>query len=155
LLSGRLKGIKTFKEDDFLKMINSIAKIRCPECKKVYSINNGLTGLTGKRTAKCVVCDKKFFIEFRKSSETANRDSSEVTFLRSFFEKRDGRSRRKATDRRRIIKTDDVCLKSLSYDVIPIFDHNGDAIIGHISPGRREGRDRRSGIDRRRHFSEQ
>jgi len=137
-------------------MANSNTKIRCPECRKVYSIKNkGLSGLEGKRTAKCVVCNKKFFIEFRENSETGDRTLSEVTFLRSFFEKRDGRSRRKATDRRRVIDTDYASLKNLSYDVIPLFDPNGDAVIGHISPGRREGRDRRSGVDRRRHFSEQ
>lgn len=129
----------------------SNTKIHCPECGKIYTINNGRPDHTGKRTARCVACDKKFIVEFFRCLEMPDRDSGEITFLRSYFEKRCGISRRKITDRRKAIQTDYAASKNLPNDVIPLF--NGDDIIGHISPGRREGGDRRQCVDRRQYFS--
>lgn len=133
----------------------SNSKIRCPECGKIYAINNGRPDYTGKRTARCVFCDKKFIVEFFRCVEKPDKDSGEITFLRSYFEKRCGGARRKIVDRRKVIQIDYAASTNLPNDVIPLFNTNGDAIIGHISPGRREGRDRRRGSDRRQYLSEQ
>jgi hypothetical protein len=125
------------------------AKIRCPSCGKVYSINHDKPNNTGKRTAKCFACDTRFIVEFKECFNKADDGQSGVTFLRSYFEKRTGLARRKKLDRRKAIQSHDFVLKSLPNDIIPIFSNDGNAVIGHISPGRREGRDRRSGLDRR------
>jgi hypothetical protein len=128
-------------------------KIHCPECRKTYTINNCQTDYTGKRIARCVVCDKKFIVEFFKCLEKPDKDSGEVAFLRSYFEKRGGVPRRKVVDRRKVDQIDYAASENLPNDVIPLFNNRGDAIIGHISPGRREKGDRRRGVDRRQYFS--
>jgi transcription elongation factor Elf1 len=125
------------------------AKIRCPKCSKVYSINQDKTNSAGKRTARCFACDTRFFVEFKECFNKAEDGLSGVTFLRSYFEKRTGLTRRNKLERRKEIQSYDLVLNSLPNDIIPIFNNDGNAIIGHISPGRREGRDRRSGLDRR------
>jgi hypothetical protein len=130
----------------------SSVKTRCPECGKTYIINNSQTEYTGKKIARCVVCDKKFIVEYFKSLEKPDKDSGEITFLRSYFEKRCGLPRRKADDRRKFAQIDYAASENLPNDVIPIFNNRGDAIIGHISPGRREKGDRRRGVDRRQNF---
>lgn len=131
------------------------AKIRCPNCGKVYSINHDKADNAGKMTAKCFACDNRFFVEFKECFNKVDDDLRGVTFLRSYFEKRTGLARRMKLDRRKEVQSYNFVLKSLPSDIIPIFSNDGNAVIGHISPGRREGRDRRSGIDRRQDALEQ
>jgi predicted Zn finger-like uncharacterized protein len=128
-------------------MTVNCAKIQCPECLTVYDLKKGQPGLAGKRTARCTACDKRFVVEFHgEDYQTAGG----VSFLRSYFEKRNGGQRRVPVDRRRDEQvTDYIASKNLPNDVIPILNNKGDAIIGHISPGRRNGSDRRNGIERR------
>jgi hypothetical protein len=124
------------------------AKIQCPECRKVYAINKGVADLAGKKTARCVACDKRFIVEFHQ--ENNEKWAGEVTFLRSYFEKRSGSQRRMPGNRRTVDQSHYIAFKNLPNDVIPIL--NGDAIIGHISPGRRKSEDRRTGVERRQHL---
>jgi|WetSurMetagenome_2_1015567.scaffolds.fasta_scaffold25837_2 predicted Zn finger-like uncharacterized protein len=126
-------------------------KIQCPECRKIYTINKSQLDLAGKKTARCVACDKRFIVELH--GEIYANPAGEITFLKSYFEKRNGSQRRKPSDRRQIDQAGYIASRNLPIDVIPILNAKGDDIIGHISPGRRQGSDRRSGFDRRHFFS--
>jgi hypothetical protein len=123
-------------------------KIRCPKCEAIYSIKNK-TKLMRKKSATCVICNTFFFIANRGVDKTTKNVRSQVTFLKSYFEKRSGISRRNARERRKDIQKEYLSKGNFSYDIIPIFNNDGNEIIGHISPGRRLGKDRRKGIDRR------
>ena len=79
----------------------------------------------------------------------------EIIVLKGYFEKRSGIPRRRKLDRRREIEGDDILLlMDFPNDIIPIFSNQGNRIIGHMSPGRRQGGDRRSGIERRQYLTE-
>jgi|WetSurMetagenome_2_1015567.scaffolds.fasta_scaffold879810_1 hypothetical protein len=129
------------------------AKTRCPKCGKVYSINDGQAIRPGKRAARCNICDTRFFVDFREDLETADKNHGDVNFLKSYFEKRSTLSRRKEGDRRKGLY--DPVLNAFSNDKIPIFSNDGNALIGHISPGRRDRGDRRSCLDRRQSLMEE
>jgi len=131
------------------------SKIRCPKCRTVYSIDSSQINIIGKKAARCIICDSRFFIENREDLKTSDNAQSGVSFLQSYFEKRCGIVRRKLYDRRTDIKCDDLSLSEFSNDIIPIFNSEGDAIIGHISPGRRQGLERRSGLERRQYLMEE
>jgi predicted Zn finger-like uncharacterized protein len=128
-------------------MSENSAKIQCPECRRVYAVNKDPEDLAGKKTARCVPCDKRFIVEVHE--ENNDKGTGEVTFLRSYFEKRGGSQRRMPGNRRTVDPSHYLASKNLPNDVIPILNNKGDGIIGHISPGRRQGDDRRSGFDRR------
>lgn len=125
------------------------SKILCPKCGTVYSIDNRKIKIIGKRATKCIICGSRFFIKKRESQDNSEKSLDGVTFLQSYFEKRGRIERRKESDRRKNIKMDEFCLNEFSHDIIPIFINEGKTIIGHISPGRRQGTDRRKGVERR------
>lgn len=129
------------------------SKIRCPKCRTVYSINHGQNGVIWKKSAKCSVCESRFFVENRGFLRDAEDAGSEVTFLQTYFEKRRGVATRRIKDRRKDVKEE--YMTEFEHDIIPIFNDQGSGIIGHISPGRRGNTDRRSGIDRRQYFMDQ
>jgi predicted Zn finger-like uncharacterized protein len=128
----------------------SNAKIQCPECRKVYTLNKDLSDIAGKRNAKCSSCEKRFIVEFHPKGHEA---IGGISFLRSYFEKRSGSQRRAYSDRRKVEQAVYIASKNLPNDIIPLFNSDGDSIIGHISPGRRNGNDRRRGFDRRQGLS--
>jgi predicted Zn finger-like uncharacterized protein len=130
-------------------------KIRCPKCATVYAIDNSQTNIIGKKAAKCIICDSRFFVENQEVQKNSDQTRSGVTFLQSYFEKRGGLARRKVSDRRKDIDMEDLSLSEFTHDIIPIFNNEGKIIIGHISPGRRQGADRRRGIERRRYSTDQ
>jgi predicted Zn finger-like uncharacterized protein len=124
-------------------------KIRCPKCSTVYSIDQMQMRTIGKRAARCLICESRFFIENREEINRSNTSQSDVEFLQSYFEKRSDIPRRMLTDRRKDVVKEIPSLNEFPHDIIPIFSSQGNGIIGHISPGRRQGADRRSGIERR------
>jgi predicted Zn finger-like uncharacterized protein len=125
------------------------SKTRCPKCRTVYSINEHQINIIGKKAAKCIICDARFLVEARVSLEKEETHGSAITFLQSYFEKRGGIVRRKSVNRRKDIEMGDLSLKSFPNDIIPIFSNDNNEIIGHISPGRRQGEERRRGLERR------
>jgi len=129
------------------------SKIRCPKCRTVYSIDDGLNGVVWKKSAKCVVCETRFFVENRESLRDSKNTGSGVAFLQTYFEKRGDVARRSVKDRRKALNEE--YLTEFEHDIIPIFNNHGNCIIGHISPGRRQKADRRSGIDRRQYLADQ
>lgn len=124
-------------------------KIRCPKCNTVYSIDEGQINIIGKRSAKCLICGSRFFVESRQDLIPSNASRSGVVFLQSYFEKRSGSIRRKVIDRRKDVFKEHPSLNEFPNDIIPIFSSEGNSIIGHISPGRRQREDRRMGTERR------
>jgi len=125
------------------------SKIRCPKCRTVYSINVAQSNINGKKSARCIICESRFFIENREDMISSDMCQNDVLFLQSYFEKRGSLATRRQKDRRKDIKFDTLSLSDFPHDIIPIFNSEGNALIGHISPGRRQGQDRRSGIERR------
>lgn len=125
------------------------SKILCPKCGTSYSIDDRKTKITGKTATRCIICGSRFFVEKPEGPENSDKSPDGITFLKSYFEKRNSIERRKESDRRKDIKVDDFCLDEFPHDIIPIFINEGKTIIGHISPGRREGMDRRKGVERR------
>jgi predicted Zn finger-like uncharacterized protein len=130
-------------------MTTNRSKIRCPKCNTVYSIDDRQFNVTGKKSAKCLACGSRFFVENRECLKTSDAFQSGVAFLQSYFEKRCGSARRKVIDRRKDVIKEFPSLNEFPHDIIPIFSSEGNSIIGHISPGRRERADRRSGTERR------
>jgi predicted Zn finger-like uncharacterized protein len=124
-------------------------KIRCPKCSTVYSVEGSQTSITGKKSARCLICGSRFFVESPDGLKNSDASQSGVTFLQSYFEKRSGSVRRTVADRRKDVISEFPSLKEFPNDIIPIFNSEGNSIIGHISPGRRQRADRRSGIERR------
>ena len=122
-------------------------KIVCPKCKTVYSIDVTKIGLNGRKSAKCIKCQSRFYIERREKSHKGNKQPSRITFLQSYFEKRNGVERRKRTDRRKKIKKN-LPFRTPFKDIIPFYNKEG-LPVGYTGPGRREREDRRSGIERR------
>ena len=78
-----------------------------------------------------------------------DKKSTKITFLKSYFEKRRGSDRRKGIDRRKKVDKEGLLYMDLSKDYMPIFNSEGES-IGYFSPGRREGGERRTIMDRRR-----
>jgi predicted Zn finger-like uncharacterized protein len=124
-------------------------KIRCPKCMTVYTISDDQISILGRKAAKCIICDLRFYIEHKETLGSMEKDKSGITFLQSYFEKRSQTDRRRAFDRRREIKIEGLPSINFSHDIIPLFNGDGSGIVGHISPGRRQGADRRCGSDRR------
>ncbi len=124
-------------------------KIRCPKCSTIYAIDECQISIIGKKSAKCLICGSRFFVENRQGPIPSAASRGGVAFLQSYFEKRSGSNRRMAVDRRKDIFKEHPSLNEFPNDIIPIFSSEGDSIIGHISPGRRQREDRRSGIERR------
>jgi predicted Zn finger-like uncharacterized protein len=133
-------------------MSMNIPKICCPKCSTVYSIDDKQINIIGKKSARCLICGSRFIVEKREGLNKSDDSHSGVAFLQSYFEKRSGSARRKAIDRRKDVIKEFPSLNEFPHDIIPIFSNEGNSIIGHISPGRRQRSDRRSGIDRRRHL---
>jgi len=125
-------------------------KIRCPKCGTIYSIESGQNDITWKKSAKCIVCESRFFVENQICPGDSENIQGGVAFLQTYFEKRGIIDRRRINDRRKEIKSE--YLTEFQHDVIPIFNDRGNVIIGHISPGRRRKPDRRSGTDRRQYL---
>jgi predicted Zn finger-like uncharacterized protein len=130
-------------------------KIRCPKCSTVYSIDESQINIIGKKSAKCLMCGSRFFVENRQELMPSDASRSGVAFLQSYFEKRSGPTRREVIDRRRDVFKEHPSLNEFPNDIIPIFSSEGNSIIGHISPGRRQREDRRSGIERRQFLEAQ
>ncbi|MBN1626692.1 MAG: hypothetical protein JW944_09225 [Deltaproteobacteria bacterium] len=126
------------------------SKIRCPKCGTVYSIESGQNDIAWRKSARCIVCESRFFVEYQASRGDSEEIQEGVVFLKTYFEKRGIVDRRRVNDRRKEIKSE--YLTEFQHDVIPIFNDRGNVIIGHISPGRRQKTDRRSGIDRRQYL---
>lgn len=130
-------------------------KIRCPKCNTVYAIDECHINIIGKKSAKCLMCGSRFFVENRQDPISSASSRGGVAFLQSYFEKRSGSTRRMAVDRRKDIFKEHPSLNEFPNDIIPIFNSEGNSIIGHISPGRRQREDRRSGIERRQYLASQ
>jgi predicted Zn finger-like uncharacterized protein len=128
------------------------SKILCPKCNTVYSIDDSQFNVNGKKSAKCLICGSRFFVENREGLNNPDPIQGGVAFLQSYFEKRCGSTRRKGFDRRKDIIKEFPSLNEFPNDIIPIISTEGNSIIGHISPGRRQRADRRSGTERRRHL---
>jgi len=131
----------------------NIPKIRCPKCGTVYSIEDRQTKIIGKKSARCLICGSRFFVEKSEGLNKSDDSHNGVAFLQSYFEKRSGSARRKSIDRRNDVVKEFPSLNEFPHDIIPIFSSEGNSIIGHISPGRRQRADRRSGVERRRHLT--
>jgi predicted Zn finger-like uncharacterized protein len=124
-------------------------KVICPKCKAVYSINGPKIDFNGRKTAKCVKCKSRFYIEKREDKQKGDKKPSRITFMLSYFEKRRCDERRKGFDRREKIEKNDLPFTIPQEDFIPIVNKEGHS-VGYVSPGRREAGDRRTGIERRR-----
>lgn len=124
-------------------------KIICPGCKTVYSINGPKIDFNNRKVAKCVKCKSHFYIEKREDYQKGEKKHSRISFLLSYFEKRERAERRRGVDRREKVKKDDLPFTIPQYDNIPIVNNEGHS-VGYVSHGRREGGDRRTGIDRRK-----
>lgn len=129
------------------------SKIRCPKCGTIYSIESGQNDINWKKSARCIICESRFFIENQARPGDSENIQEGVVFLQTYFEKRGIIDRRRINNRRKDIKSE--YLTEFQHDVIPIFNDRGNVIIGHISPGRRQKTDRRSGIDRRQYLMDQ
>ena len=127
-------------------------KIVCPSCNAVYSIDGSKINFNIRKPARCVKCKSRFFIEKLVWRKKKDKKSTNITFLKSYFEKRRVTDRREGIDRRKKIEKEVMPFMSLSKDFMPIFNSEGDS-IGYFSPGRREGRDRRTILDRRRYLA--
>jgi len=123
-------------------------KVLCPKCKAVYSIYGPKIDFNNRKSAKCIKCKSRFFIEKREKSQKGDKNPSRITFLQSYFEKRKCVERRKGVNRRNEIEKDDLPYMIPPKDFIPIFNNEGHS-VGYISHGRREGGDRRTGTERR------
>ena len=124
-------------------------KVRCPKCKTVYSVNKNKINFDKRRLAKCIHCESLFYIEKHEEVLLGDQSQSKVSFLHSYFEKRKYPERRKGTDRRNKIEKNDFPFTLPEKDFIPIFNNKGQS-VGFYSHGRRNGGDRRTGIDRRK-----
>jgi len=131
------------------------SKFHCPKCRTLYSIDDRRITVTGKKSATCLMCGSRFFVEKREDLKNSDASQSGVAFLQSYFEKRGGSARRKDVNRRKDVIKEFPSLNEYPNDIIPIFSSEGNSIIGHISPGRRQSADRRSGIERRQHLMAQ
>jgi hypothetical protein len=124
-------------------------KVLCPKCKTKYSILDWTkikTRVRNKMT--CVKCQSQFYVQEREKIRSGNELFTDITFIYSYFEKRNGPDRRTGIDRRRKMRKDDLAYKTLSRDLIPVFNEQGFS-VGYSGLGKREGNDRRSGEDRR------
>ena len=124
-------------------------RISCPKCNTAYSVDSSKIKLNGrKKSAQCIKCGSRFYVQVRKTGQKGNKQSSNIYFLHSYFEKRDHFDRRKGNERRKKIRKEELSFIIPDKDLIPIFNDEG-LSVGCINNGRREGRDRRSGSDRR------
>jgi predicted Zn finger-like uncharacterized protein len=128
-------------------------KVVCPKCKVVYSIDDTKIALTTKKYVKCLKCQSQFYIQKEEEPQKENKQSSRISFLHSYFEKRNGIDRREKVDRRNKMNTEELSFVIPPNDFIPFFNSEG-LSIGFISPGRREGEDRRNRIGRRNHLTD-
>lgn len=124
-------------------------KVLCPKCKTEYPIIDWTKIETRVRNkVTCVKCQSSFYIQEREKIMEGKEHYTDITFLYSYFEKRNGPDRRSGVDRRRMIRKEDLASKVPPKDFIPIFNEEGFS-IGYTGPGKREGGDRRCGDDRR------
>jgi hypothetical protein len=93
-------------------------------------------------------CRSRFYIQEREEIMEGKEHYTDITFLYSYFEKRNGLDRRSGAERRRMIRKEDLAYRVPPKDFIPIFNEEGFS-IGYTGPGKREGGDRRSGDERR------
>lgn len=124
-------------------------KAVCPKCKVIFSVLD-TTKIESRirNTVECPKCRSKFYVQEQEKVVKGDGQITQMTLLHCYFEKRKNIDRRKGTDRRREIKTEDLTFKAPQNDFIPIFDENGHA-IGYTGPGKRKNKDRRKGKDRR------
>ena len=123
-------------------------RIRCPKCRTVYMVDGSKADYRTRKTAKCSVCQAIFYIELRQGDTKKNEKSGEITFLQSYFERRDGRDRRQNKDRRRKIDIGELPFCLPAKDVILIYSEEG-VPMGYMSHGQRSGAERRIGKERR------
>lgn len=121
--------------------------ILCPNCNKVYKVDDSKIPINKQGKARCGRCGSRFYVI--KRSKVQLRPPEEGNFyIKSYFEKRSGLDRRELADRRAAWKLDALPFWTPDHDFIPIIDKEGHP-IGFYSPGRRNGLDRRGGEDRR------
>ena len=124
-------------------------KVICPKCKAVYSIGGLKISFNNRKTAKCIKCESRFYIERQEKKQRGDNKVSRITFLLSYFEKRKYIERRKGIDRRKKIEKNDLLFMTPPKDFIPILNSKNH-LMGYTIPGRRGGEDRRTGIERRK-----
>ena len=123
-------------------------RVRCPQCKSVYVVNGSGTNYRTRKVAKCSGCQAVFYVETRQGHAKRDEKTSEITFLQSYFEKRNGADRRQNKDRRMKIDLGELPFRLPAKDVILIYSEEG-IPMGYMSHGQRSGVERRTGKDRR------
>ena len=126
-------------------------RVRCPQCKAVYSVEGLRIDFKSKKPAKCTECQSLFYVEIPRRRTKRDEDPGRIPFLQSFFEKRDGSDRRQNKERRKKIDTQALPFPLPSRDVILLFNEEN-LPIGYVSHGQRSGADRRIGKERRNRF---
>ena len=123
-------------------------RVRCPKCESVYVFDGSKTEYRTRKTAKCSGCQAVFYVEIQKGHSKRGEETSETTFLQSYFEKRNGSDRRQNADRRKKIDIDELPFRLPAKDVILIYSEEG-IPMGYMSHGQRSRTERRSGRERR------
>jgi predicted Zn finger-like uncharacterized protein len=75
-------------------------KVLCPKCKTEYPIIDWTkieTRIRNKVT--CLKCQSRFYIQEREEIKEGKEHYTDITFLYSYFEKRNGSDRRSGVER--------------------------------------------------------
>jgi len=115
----------------------------------VYSVDGTKIDFNHRISTKCIKCQSRFYVQNGEKPQKGNKQSTRITFLHSYFEKRRCADRRKGVDRREEAKMEDLSFMIPPKDFIPLFNSEG-LSVGYIAPGQREEENRRHGIERRR-----
>ena len=132
--------------------MNYKEKIICPQCRTIYLVDRERVPPGNRKSAKCAKCQSRFYVEKRPKLKNHVPEEERTPSIVSYFEKRSGVDRRCGKERRREIDTNSFPFPVPPFkDIVPFFNNEG-IPVGYVS-GRRNGKDRRGGEDRRAFLS--